>query len=53
MSLDCATEDAGSLAGHVVTALRVDGGMTSNAMLMQFQADLVDIYCTLFHSVYY
>lgn len=46
MALDCTTDDTGSPGGHVVTSLRVDGGMTSNAMLMQFQADLVCNGCT-------
>ena len=40
MSLDCAPSNEKS-NDHIVKSLRVDGGMTSNAMLMQFQADLV------------
>lgn len=43
MALDCTPEGEEHSPGHVVTSLRVDGGMTSNAMLMQFQADLVTI----------
>jgi glycerol kinase len=30
-------------AGAPLTALKVDGGMTANALLMQFQADVLDV----------
>ena len=30
-------------AGEALTALKVDGGMTANALLMQFQADVLDV----------
>lgn len=30
-------------SGVDVRSLKVDGGMTANALLMQFQADLLDV----------
>ncbi len=33
-------------SGAALTALKVDGGMTANALLMQFQADVLDVPVT-------
>jgi glycerol kinase len=30
-------------SGHALTTLKVDGGMTANELLMQFQADVLDV----------
>jgi len=36
-------DEAGAAAGVPFTELRVDGGMTANELLMQFQADVLDV----------
>jgi glycerol kinase len=36
-------DEAGAAAGVPFTELKVDGGMTANELLMQFQADVLDV----------
>jgi len=40
-------------SGITVSTLKVDGGMTSNSLLMQLQADLVGITVGLYSYIYF
>ena len=40
--LEAMVKDAAAIDGLKLKRLRVDGGMTANDLLMQFQADLLD-----------